>query len=345
MKRQLQDCINTATRFKINLELTHNTNGLDRDEFNEDSIVWHEPILDEYWNQLEAKIDGMKQLEIDTDIMQGICNIQIVNVEMKKERMAALVDIFCSRGATNSSTQVNFINANLCAAGIISLSELVDVSSKLIWLFLNHNPIDNMDSARRLSRSLKCHTCINELDLAYCDLGSSPEILSVILQSDVNHINLSNNNINSLGAANIAEYLESDPPIHCLSLVNNHLNDDDAILISQALKRNTNLTALHIHTNNFTSISVKALLTCIFDSSSLNTISRSNHTLKRIQIFNEFKTFVSFSHYLYHYIDKLLKLDRSLKIILALQDKESLLKHFINIPMKLIPEVLVFPHG
>jgi hypothetical protein len=45
--------------------------------------------------------------------------------------------------------------------------------------------------------------------LAHCDLGSIPEILMVILQSKVRNIDLSSNNIDSLGAAKIAEYLWS----------------------------------------------------------------------------------------------------------------------------------------
>jgi hypothetical protein len=46
------------------LHLTHNSvcgQLLD----NEEPIVWHEPIFDEYWDQLEAK---MNQQEIGTDI-------------------------------------------------------------------------------------------------------------------------------------------------------------------------------------------------------------------------------------------------------------------------------------
>jgi hypothetical protein len=31
-------------------------------------------------------------------------------------------------------------------------------------------------------------------------------------------------------------------------------------------------------------------------------------------------------------------------LVLALQDKESLLKYFANVPVELIPEVLAFPH-
>ena len=111
------------------------------------------------------------------------------------------------------------------------------------------------------------HT-LNQLDLTNCDLGSTPEILLVILQSDIKYNNLDNNNIDSLGAVKIAEYLGSNPPIEVLSLDHNRLNDDNAIpiLISQALKRNTNIEHIHLRLNNIMSIGVKALLTCVFDS-------------------------------------------------------------------------------
>jgi hypothetical protein len=204
---------------------------------------------------------------------------------MKKERLAALVAMFTSGRANSSSYIIKFDNANLCGEGIVCVSKLVDVSDNLQEFCLRNNRIDNMDSARCLSRSLKAHTCSIDLYLNHCDLGSSPEILLVILQSDVSIIRLSYNNIDSLGAVKIAEHLESDPPIKELSLTCNRLNDDDAILISHALKRNTNLRELRLSSNNFTSIGVKALLTCLFDSSSLNAISESNHTLTEMIIF------------------------------------------------------------
>jgi hypothetical protein len=299
---------------------------------NEEPIVWQEPILDEYWNQLEDNIQRRQLRSIATQI-QGI---SFENVEIKKERLAALVAVFRSGRATNTSKNVTFNNTNLCEEGIISLSKLVDVSSKLQYLYLDHNRIRNMESARCLSMSLKSHTCISMLHLAHCDLGSSPEILSVILQSDVGHFNLSNNNIDSLGVVKIAEYLESNPPIHHIALDNNRLNDDDIILVSQAMRRNTNLRDLDLEWNNFTSIGVKALLTCVFDSSSLNAISESNHTLETLDIF-------SASSRVDCCIDRLLGLDQTQKIMLALQDKDSLLKYLANVPVELIPEVLAFP--
>ena len=213
-----------------------------------------------------------------------IVNRFIPTVEIKKERLAALVTALS--GQINTTEYILFNNANLCEEGIVWLSKLVDVSSKLHHFIISHNRIDNMELARCLTSSIRSHNCIAGLTISYCDLGSSPEILSVILQSDVEYINLNNNNIDSLGAVKIAKYLEDDPPLDRLSLDQNRLNDDDVILILQALKKNTELKTLSLHTNNFTSIGVKALLTCVFDGSSLNAISESNHKLIRINMFH-----------------------------------------------------------
>jgi hypothetical protein len=199
-----------------------------------------------------------------------------------------------------------------------------------------------MDLARCLSMSIKSHSSICSLSLAHCDLGSSPEILLVILQSEVKNIHLHNNNIDSLGAVKIAECLEGNPPIEVLFLAHNRLNDDDAILISQALKRNTNLKTINLHSNNFTSIGVKALLSCFFDNSCLNAISESNHSLERLNIFR-FDNMESNKNS--RCIDRLLELDQFQKIVLALQDKDLLLNYLAIVPVGVIPEVLAFPHG
>jgi hypothetical protein len=305
---------------------------------NEEPIVWHEKILDEYWNQIEEEWRKQK-------IVAKIESIQTLNVEITKERLAALAAMFLSGRATNSSKQqyFGFINANLCEEGIISLAKLVDVSSRLHRFRLQYNRINSMKSACCLSRSLKSHSCIENLHLAGCDLGSSPEILSVILQSDVSWIDLCDNNIDSLGAVKIAEYLESDPPIKLLSLHHNRLDDDDMILISQALKGNTNLTHLNLLGNNLTSTGVKAPLTCVFDSSSLNAISESNHTLSKIDFFDDGNNRPIKE--MHNCINTLLGFDRTEKLLLALQEKDSLLQYLTNVPVGVIPDVLAFPHG
>jgi hypothetical protein len=320
---QLQRCIDSVKHGEsFNLLLNHNQQWQQLMD-GEEPIVWHEQILDEYWHRLEA-----------TDIK---CMF-IENIEITKERLATLVTTL--NGQVSTIEDIYFINVNLCEESIISISKLVDVSTTLLTLFIHHNRIDDMESAHCLSSSLKSHNSIHTLHLEDCDLGSSPEILSVILQSDVKRIGLSSNNIDSLGADKIAEYLEGDPPIKELSLHHNQLNDDDAILISHALKRNTNLKEIFLHSNNLTSIGVKALLTCVFDSSSLNALSESNHTLARLVLYSGK---AGQNGWLHDCIDRLLQLDRAEKIILALQDKDSLLQYLANVPVELIPEVLAFP--
>jgi hypothetical protein len=117
VKQQLQDCIKSATDDQtFVLELVHNP--LDRLRDNEEPIVWNEPILDRSWEELEAEIDQQRQQEIDTDIH----NINITNVEIEKDRLAAFVSIFRSGRATNSSACVRFDNANLCGEGITWLA-------------------------------------------------------------------------------------------------------------------------------------------------------------------------------------------------------------------------------
>jgi hypothetical protein len=140
VKEQLQSCIYPTYNIRtFDLILMHNSYGYQLMD-GEEPIVWHEPILDEYWDRLEAQMKQQKKV-ID------IFDIDIQNVEMKKERIAALVAMFISGRATNSSTYSSFNNANLCEEGIISLSKLVDISSNLKYLYLEHNRIDNMQSA------------------------------------------------------------------------------------------------------------------------------------------------------------------------------------------------------
>jgi hypothetical protein len=114
--QRLQSCIDSVTRDNsFNLELTHNVNSLwDQLMDNEGPIVWHEPILDEYWGRLEAEIDRRKRLDNVTTVIE---RITIMNIEMKGERLDALVDIFRSGRATNSIEHIDFDNVNLCEEG------------------------------------------------------------------------------------------------------------------------------------------------------------------------------------------------------------------------------------
>lgn len=82
VKCWLQECINLVTDYQsFELDLIY-FGGVD----NVEPIVWHEPIVYEYWDQLEAKIYGRSQQEMVTDIS----GIHIENVEIMNERLPLL---------------------------------------------------------------------------------------------------------------------------------------------------------------------------------------------------------------------------------------------------------------
>ena len=119
VKRQLQTCIDSVLKNKsFNLQLLHNNSWRQVLVDDEEPIVWHAPILDEYWDQLEEEIYRRNEQEIVTDIQR----INIENMEMKKERLAVLVAILSSGRATSSCDGIKFDNTNLCEEGIICQS-------------------------------------------------------------------------------------------------------------------------------------------------------------------------------------------------------------------------------
>ena len=106
VKRQLQSCIDSVSP-KFELALIHHNIGWDQRIDNEAPIVWHDPILDRYWDQLEELI---KQQDIVTDIER----INFENVEMKMEHIAALVAILSSGRAISSSAFILSFEASGC---------------------------------------------------------------------------------------------------------------------------------------------------------------------------------------------------------------------------------------
>jgi hypothetical protein len=85
---------------------------------------------------------------------------------------------------------------------------------------------------------------------------------------------------------------------------------------------------------------VKALLTCVFDSSSLNAIAESNHALAIYFFNNVYKPPIE---QIDCCINRMFQLNRTKKIMVVLHDKDSLLQYLANVPVKFMPEVLAFP--
>ena len=140
-----------------------------------------------------------------------------------------------------------------------------------------------------------------------------------------------NNEIGSRGAVAIAEYLETNSTLlENLELDNNRFNDDDAIVLSQALRKNSNLHRILVRGNNFSVAGVKSLFKAVFDSSSMNSVSESNHACQ-LELFSneeriqEYLGFLNAEHR---------DVVRMAKMMIALRhSKESLLNYLEDVPL------------
>jgi hypothetical protein len=292
----------------------------------EEPVLSHDPSLETHWTEFFTALEN-------SDKAIKITSIHFTKIEMIKD----VVDQFMRSlsGQTSTLRSITFGHTNLCGEGLLSLSTLVEQCPVLESLELSHIQIDDINVATCLSSALTSLPRTIYLQLPYCNIGNNPEILSVILQSEVRYINLSNNSIESLGVVKIAEYIERNLPTQHLYLGNNNLNDEDALVISRALKRNTNLRLLYLEKSNFTSLGAKTLFTSVFDNSSLNNIWQSNHTCNMyVANFG--------SNIQQHFSPINSCLDQTDKILLALLDKESLLEYLLDVPVEFMPEVLVF---
>ena len=100
------------------------------------------------------------------------------------------------------------------------------------------------------------------------------------------YIDLEDNSIQTGGGTAIPDFITKNPSLQKLCLTKNNLNDEDATLISLALKHNTNLKWIHLERNGITEIGERALTKAIYDPTSLNSVADSNHTVCRIDGFN-----------------------------------------------------------
>ena len=91
-------------------------------------------------------------------------------------------------------------------------------------------------------------------------------------------IDLSGNEITTNGDTFLSNFLETNTTLHFLRLGYNNLNNHDAIAVARALVTNKALMLLNLTGNNITQDGENALLETVFDTSSLNAASDSNHT-------------------------------------------------------------------
>ena len=128
-----------------------------------------------------------------------------------------------------------------------------------------------------------CHAhSLESLNLYNNSLGDSATIYMAPKLQDCHsliRLDLGLNYISSHGGSALADFLSKNPPLQRLLLLGNGIGDGGAIQFSKALGSNQTLTELNLGFNKLSSVGLKALQEALYNTSSLNALVDSNHTL------------------------------------------------------------------
>ena len=139
-----------------------------------------------------------------------------------------------------------------------------------------NNSIESMEDARCLVAYIISHPNIVDVRLENCcgEGIDGYEILLLLLESDkrFSTIDFDTNNMQT------GDYIATNTSLDKLYLNGNHITDDDAVFIAEALKQNTNLRYLSLGNNDITHVGRGALSSATYDSTTLNSLVGCNHS-------------------------------------------------------------------
>ena len=244
------------------------------DDVNDHTILLHDDLLLPHWKEFAIAL----QLYHNSS---RLLNFYLRNVELTSSVMDLLASALKRKAIFKYVVfdGNDFVNTH---DGIEFAVETVGYNPKLEQFEWVNNQIERMEDARYLVDAIISHPLINHirLDSCFSEYINGYDVFRCLFTSgrSFSHIDLEWNGIETGGSSEISDYLATNPPLISLYLANNHLNDDDAILIARALKQNNNLKDLRLGDNDLTEIGKNALSNAIYDSTSLNSVSDCNHS-------------------------------------------------------------------
>ena len=200
-----------------------------------------------------------------------------------------VIDLLSSALETSHFNEFALISNRFGQKGIDFALKYIESNEKLAHFYLDENPIISMENVRWLCRIIECHPSIVSLELPRCtnrDVNGY-EMLQLIMAAGKNkleNLNLSDNRISTGGDTFISNFLVNNSVLKDLSLSKNRLDDNDAKAIAAALKHNTTLRTLDLRDrptrrlNRISEDGWAALSQAVFDKTSLNSASDSNHS-------------------------------------------------------------------
>ncbi|KAL7527690.1 hypothetical protein ACHAXR_004966 [Thalassiosira sp. AJA248-18] len=238
----------------------------------EDGIILHDDILLPHWREYA---DALQLYSQNEPYGFALSSIQLPSAVLNMLSPAFQGERFNGLGLCNN----DFPNI---MDGIDFAIKFIQQNPNLINFFWMKNPINSTENVHRLVEAVNSLPSLENISLEGCcgDPVNGYSILCSLLTHHQNCkviIDLDLNNIRTLGGTHLPDFLATNPPLQELYLEHNHLNDNDATLIAEALKLNRNLTILRVGGNEITDTGCSALRKAIFDSVSLNSVADSNH--------------------------------------------------------------------
>lgn len=293
--------------------------------------ILHDSQLMGLWKYLAIAILSRDDCYIDT--------LNITNVQLDATVMGKLAESLKQRNLKKLILGNNSFGGG---EGLLFAADVMRENVNMKSLELHFNIIDDLDATLRLAEVLGGIPHFESLNLRYCEFGNDPLILSSLASAcnSVKFLDVRNTNVGSQGATILAQYVASNPSsLETINLCNNEFNDEDALLFADALRKNKNLKLMYLSNNNIFEQGRRALLSAIFDNSSLNSVYESNHTCELN--FDGLNNLHQEMMLINNFTDA--ETNRKRKIVTALHDATDDNSYFNvsdDVPIEFMPDVL-----
>lgn len=234
--------------------------------------------------------------------------------------------------------------------------KLLDLAGNRLGLISDHDMKLVLDILSQSEYSSNLETL--NLNANFLDDKAATHLAESMMLSgfqSLTRLDLSLNHVGPTGAQALAEVVACNPKLQRLLLIGNNLGDSGATCLANALKTNSTLLELNLGYNRVTSVGMNALRMAVYDTTSLDTIVASNHTVSIL--FHDYcaDDFANWgcSEEQIDEMEQVLRINAlpkhdpdlppipQLKIIFRLAHNFDM-KYFLHIDRKHLPEVLKF---
>ena len=219
-----------------------------------------------------------------TSIKQCIENllhpIQIIaswNEIVSSSGKLLVISKICTNHAFESITEDMWLFEDYDHDHIVTcLSECLKEDDMLLELNLSKNKIIS-GSEKKIVKAIAINKTLQKLDASFTKIyvGLTSDFIKI--DKSLKELNISNNNITSNGAKEIATAIRVNTTLEKLDISCNSLSDEGATFISNGLKNNISLQELNISRNKITSEGTKEITKAIQINSILHNINISKN--------------------------------------------------------------------